>query len=76
MCERFSDVTALKTHTSLIHFPPYLASKKTSPRELLTKTCLKSMSVAQLKIALKQKGLSATGKKDVLVKKLEGITSI
>ena len=51
------------------------ASNSESRSGVLAVTRLKSVNVAQLKAALKEKRLSDTGNKDVLIKRLEGTLS-
>ena len=69
--QRYADVNSLKTHTNLAHHGTLLPSSE-SVSPVVAATRLRSMSVAQLKAALKQKGLSTSGNKEVLMKRLEG----
>jgi hypothetical protein len=73
--QRFADVTNLKAHTDHTHrLGPIVVQdpiENTGPSHSLTETRLKSMSVAELKAALKKENLSTSGNKAVLVRRLE-----
>ena len=71
--ERFSDVTNLKAHTDIAHCSQTLATESTKSSHSLIKTRLKSMSVTELKAALREKGLSTSGNKEILVRRLESV---
>ena len=71
--ERFSDVTNLKAHTDIVHCSQTHATESTRPSHSLIKTRFKSMSVTELKTALREKGLSTSDNKEILVRRLESV---
>ena len=74
--EHFSDVNTLKVHSEAIHSHCASSELALSPDpNLLSKRRLSNLNVGQLKVALKEKGLSTSGNKDVLIKHLEGTLS-
>jgi hypothetical protein len=64
--KRFADNQSLQTHT-ISHTK---SSQLSSPQSHITP---KSMSVDNLKKELRVRGLSSSGRKDVLIRRLEGV---
>ena len=66
--ERFADKAGLKVHQESFH-------RTTSATAVNPKQSLRSLSVDNLKRLLRGKGLSTSGKKEILLRRLEGATS-
>jgi hypothetical protein len=66
--ERFADKAGLKVHQESFH-------RTTSATAVNPKQSLRSLSVDNLKRLLREKGLSTSGKKEILLRRLEGATS-
>lgn len=75
--KRFGDVGSFKVHSDLVHMNSSTVSygsKSSLPLSNETQN-VKSMTVEQLKYNLRVKGLSTSGRKDILLRRLEGALS-
>jgi hypothetical protein len=66
--QRFPDTAGLEVHTNALHTRGFQSAVTSIGN-------LKSLTVEQLKNHLRVKGLSTSGKKDVLIRRLEGALS-